>query len=62
MLSDSDAKAGPVNIIMKDVMPMAVVDASWCFNQRKVLIPIVLLIVAECLFRSVLNTYHCSAY
>ena len=35
---------------------MAVVEASWCFNQRKVLMPIVLFIVAECLFTSILKT------
>jgi hypothetical protein len=32
-------------------------DTRWRFNQREVLMPIVLFIVAECLFKSVLNTY-----
>ena len=58
MFPDSDAKAGPLEIIMKDVTPIAVMDAVWRFNQRKVLMLIVLFIVAECLFRSVLNTYY----
>lgn len=37
IFSDSDAKARPVRITMKDVMTVAVMDIKWRFNHRKVL-------------------------